>query len=206
MNTPLQNAPKHYQYEVSSVPTLSWTVREGVISSGLWFLSFAEGLVLLRQNLIIYQGVKFCNLNQPKWGEAGMVESYRVRDILELIKNKKQTKKKTSSAPCHFLSARSLWCLLNLQSASNISRNNVNLPSEDFFNSWRKKNVKIIPFKLVSLSKHKYPHQKVVCPYTTGETPDIRTFLPFFFKKMKKWYFKRGNRLQKHYTCFHKTR
>ena len=94
MNTPLQNAPKHYQYEVSSVPTLSWTVREGVISSGLWFLSFAEGLVLLRQNHIIYQGVKFCNLNQPKWGEAGMVESYRVRDILELIKNKKQTNKK----------------------------------------------------------------------------------------------------------------
>lgn len=97
INTPLQSPPKHYQYEVSSVQqhctTSSWTVREGVISSGLWFLSFAEGLVLLRQNLIIFQGVKFCNLNQPKWGEAGMVESYRVRDILELIKNKKQTKK-----------------------------------------------------------------------------------------------------------------
>ena len=98
INTPLQNPPKHYQYEVSSVQqhctTSSWTVREGVISSGLWFLSFAEGLVLLRQNLIIFQGVKFCNLNQPKWGEAGMVESYRVRDILELIKNKKTNKQK----------------------------------------------------------------------------------------------------------------
>lgn len=43
---------------------------------------------------MIFQGVKLYNINKPMLGEAGMVECYLVRDILELIKTT-TTKKRT---------------------------------------------------------------------------------------------------------------
>ena len=67
------------------------------------------------------------------------------------------------------------------------------------------KHIKIVSFKYVSLSNHKYRHQKVVYPYTTGETPDLPSFLFFFFKKMEKRNLKQGSIAQKHYTRFHQT-